>query len=98
MAATSGQKTVTTAGTAVVLGTVSINGPLLVKALSANTNPVFVGNDGAGDVTSANGLQLAAKETVVFNYVGNLSTIWVDATTNGEGVCWIALGENPKNG
>ena len=51
MSALSGQKTVTTAGTAVALGTDRIDGPLMIKALDTNTGIVAVGNDGAGDVT-----------------------------------------------
>jgi len=91
MPALSGQTTVTTAGTAVPLGSQPINGPLVVKALQANTNPVAIGNDGTNDVTLSNGLQLAAGDAVVFDFVGNLSSIWIDATTNGEGVAWLSL-------
>lgn len=98
MAAMSGVNTVTTAGTAEALGTVSINGALMVKALTTNTGLAYVGNDGAGDVASTNGMPLAAGDAVIFNYVGNLSTIWIDVATNGEGVAWLALGENPKWG
>ena len=87
----SGQKTVTTAGTAVSLGTQPINGPLMVKALAANTNPIAIGNDGSNDVTLSNGLQLAAGDAVVFDFVGNLSSLWIDSTTNGEGVAWLSL-------
>ena len=72
MAAISGQKTVTTAGTAVALGTARIDGPLLVKALDTNTGVVAIGNDGAGDVTVSNGLRLEAGEAVVFEWVGDL--------------------------
>lgn len=69
-----------------------MNGPLMVKALLANTNNVYVGNDGSNDVTSANGLQLDAGEVVIFNYVGGLSSIILDSDTDGEGVSWIMLG------
>ncbi len=91
MSAISGQKTVAAAGTAEALGTALIHGPLMIKALLANTNNVYVGNDGAGDVTSANGLQLDAGEVVVFNHVGSLANIVIDVDTNGEGVSWISL-------
>jgi hypothetical protein len=87
----SGQTTVTAAGTAVPLGSQQIAAPLMVKALSANTGLVFLGNDGAGDVTSANGMQLAAGEMVIFNHVANLSALYLDAAVNGEGVCWLVL-------
>lgn len=98
MAQMSGVKTVASAGTAEPLGTVSINGPLIVKALSTNSGLVYLGNDGTGDVSSSNGFSLTKGEVLVLNYVGNLNTIYVDVDTSSEGVCWIALGENPKIG
>jgi hypothetical protein len=91
MSAISGQKTVTAAGTAEALGTAVIQGPLMIKALLANTNNVYIGNNGSGDVTSANGIELDAGEVVIFNHVGALSSIIVDVDTNGEGVSWISL-------
>jgi hypothetical protein len=90
MAARSGQTAVTTAGTEVALGSVQIDGPLMVKALAANTGLVFIGNTG-GAVTSATGMQLAAGEVVIFNWVGHLGSILVDSAVNGEGVAWLAL-------
>ncbi|GAH01185.1 unnamed protein product, partial [marine sediment metagenome] len=54
MSASSGQKAVATAGTALALGSQMIQGPLMVKALEANTGYVYIGNDGSSDVTSAN--------------------------------------------
>jgi len=91
MAAISGQKTVTTAGTAEALGSQIINGPLMVKTLYSNTNNAYIDNDGAGDVTSGNGFELDAGDAVVFEFVGNLAHIIVDVDTDGEGVAWIAL-------
>jgi hypothetical protein len=91
MAAISGQKTVTTAGTAVVLGNQDISGPLMVKALDTNTGVVAIGGDGAGDVTVSNGMRLEAGDSVIFDFVGNLANIMVDSAVNGEGVAWLAL-------
>jgi hypothetical protein len=91
MAAISGQKTVTSAGSAVALGAGSINAPLLVKALDTNTGVVAIGNDGAGDVTLSNGLRLSAGESVVFEFLGDLASLMLDAAVNGEGVCWLVL-------
>ena len=91
MSAASGQITVTTAGTAVTLGTAQIHGPLLVKALDTNTAIVAIGNDGAGDVTLSNGLRLAAGEVIVFDHVSQLSVLYLDAAVNGEGVSWQML-------
>lgn len=87
----SGQKTVTTAGTAEALGSESIQGPLMVKALAGNTGYVYLGNDGAGDVSSSTGLVLEAGEAVVFDWVGYLGTLMVDVSVNGEGVAWLRL-------
>ena len=92
MTAISGQKTVAAAGTAEALGSALIHGPLMIKALLANTNNVYIGNDGAGDVTSANGIELDAGEVAIFNHVGSLANLIVDVDTNGEGVTWTALG------
>ena len=91
MTAISGQKTVAAAGTAEALGSALIHGPLMIKALLANTNNVYIGNDGAGDVTSGSGIELDAGEVAVFNHVGSLANLIVDVDTNGEGVSWIAL-------
>ena len=91
MTATSGQKTVAAAGTAEAAGSTPINGPLMVKALLANGGNVFVGNDGAGDVASTNGIELAAGDVVVFDHVSSLAALIVDAAVNGEGISWIML-------
>lgn len=87
----SGQKKVTTAGTAVALGAEIIQGPLMVKALETNTGLVYVGNDGTGDVDSNTGMPLAAGDAIVFDWVGALGSILVDSTVNGEGVAWLRL-------
>ena len=87
----SGKKTITAAGTAEALGSGQVAGPLMVKALAANTGKIYIGNDGAGDVASTNGLELSAGEPVVFQFVGQLSAIMVDSSVNGEGVTWLCL-------
>ena len=91
MAAISGQMNVTTAGTEVALGSLQINGPLLVKAKPANTGDIYLGNAGDGTVSSTTGIILDAGDVVVFDWVGNLGSIMVDSSVNGEGVGWIAL-------
>ena len=91
MATLSGQKTVTAAGTAEILAASrQVNGPLMVKALAANTGLVFVGQV-AGDVSVSTGMELAAGEVAIFSNVGNLAEIWVDSAVNGEGVAWLLL-------
>ena len=89
--ALSGQTIVTTAGTAVALGSANIGAPLMVKALDTNTGIIAIGNDGAGDVTVSNGLRLEAGDVVIFEYVGSLASLMLDAGVNGEGVSWIIL-------
>jgi hypothetical protein len=91
MAVLSGQKTVTTAGTALALGSQVINIPIMIKALDTNTGIVAVGNDGAGDVTVSNGMRLAAGDAIIMEFVGDLANIIVDSAVNGEGVAWLAL-------
>ena len=91
MSALSGKKTVAAAGTAESLGVRQIHGPLMVKALLANTENIYIGNNGSDDVSSANGLELAAGDAVIFDYVSNTQHIYIDADVNGEGVAWIRL-------
>lgn len=91
MAALSGQKTVATAGTAVALGLQQIGNALAIKALPGNTGTMYVGNDGNGDVSNANGFPLKDEQVIIFDYVENLSSIYVDSTVNGEGVAWMVL-------
>jgi hypothetical protein len=91
MPSLSGQKTVTTAGTAVALGTQPINAPLIVKALGTNTGAIAVGNDGANDVSTSNGLLLGPGEEVSFEFVGHLASLFIDSENDGEGVSWLVL-------
>lgn len=63
----------------------------MVKALLGNTNNIYVGGSDV-DKTDKNGLELDAGEVVIFNYVGDLNNIYIDADTTNEGVSWILLG------
>lgn len=89
----SGQIMVAAAGTA-VQGPDVKGSCFFIKALAANTNPVYVGSDGVitdkvpGDVTSSNGYQLSAGESVEV-YADNLNVLFFDVQTNGEGFCWL---------
>jgi hypothetical protein len=87
----SGQKVIPTAGTAVTLGNQAIHCSLMIKALDTNTGVIALGNDGANDVTLANGLRLEAGDVAVFEYVGSLASLWLDASVSGEGVSWLLL-------
>lgn len=88
MAVRSGQITVTTAGTA-VQGTFSSARVVAVKAHPDNADAVWVGSDGAGDVTAANGFPLDPGEGVVLT--GGLSDFWFDADSSGDKICWLVV-------
>lgn len=87
MSARSGQITVTTAGTA-EQGTNVPGREFVLKAHPDNTDVVWVGQDGAGDVSSANGFPLSPGEALPI-LIGNLSNLWFDVDVSGEKVCWI---------
>jgi len=87
MAATSGQITVTTAGTEVQGPSVTGNG-FFIRALSGNTGKVYVGNDGADAVSSTTGYELAAGDQVYIE-CGNLNLLWFDAATSGDKFSWL---------
>jgi hypothetical protein len=87
----SAQKTVAAAGTAEALGSAQVNAAVMVKALASNTGTIYIGNDGAGDVSSSNGLPLIAGDVVIFDFVGNLASVMIDSTVNGEGVAYLVL-------
>ena len=87
----SGQKTVTTAGTAVLL--LAANTPtrtVIIKALASNTGDIYVGNV-SDDVSSSNGLVLDAGEGVSFDIDNSSTAIYIDSGVNGEGVSFIYL-------
>lgn len=86
--AISGQITVTTAGTAVNGSDVDTPNGVFIRALAANAGVVYVGNDGAGDVSSSNGYQLSAGDQIIV-MVGNLKDLWFDSASNGDKICWL---------
>lgn len=88
----SGQKTVTAAGTAetLVASDTQYQGPVMIKALPANTGVMYVGQV-TGDVSSSNGMPLSAGEVCVLFNAQNLLNVWVDASVSGEGVAWLWL-------
>ena len=82
-----GQKTVTTAGTAEVLGATTTIQGVIIKALSTNTNSVYVGDS---SVDSTNGYVLRRGASVAFD-IDNLDDVYVDVDTNGEGVSFLTV-------
>lgn len=89
MAAKSGLITVTTAGTAVAGPSTSGAAAVAVKAHPDNSDTVWVGNDGNGDVTNANGFPLDPGEGVVVP--GDLENYYFDADSNGDKICWLVV-------
>ena len=87
----SGVITVETAGTAVQGPDVG-PGEFVIKADPENTGYIYVGNDGAGDVSSANGYKLDAGEAAVLR-VAKLSDVWFDSSVNGEKATWIKVAQ-----
>ena len=88
-AVVSGRKTVTTAGTAEALGSSTVlEDGVLVMALPDNTNNVFVG-DSSVDKDSDKQTELEPGQPWAFA-IDDLAKIYVDVTTNGEGVSFSA--------
>jgi len=93
---TSGQKTVTTAGTALALSaTAMIVKKLKIKALGGNTGMVYIGKS---TVSATNGFELdAGQELDVSDLFEspesevNLADIFVDSGVNSEGVCFAYI-------
>jgi hypothetical protein len=86
----SGQKDVTAAGTAERLLTAgTFTKRVHIKAKSGNTGDVYIGQDGADDVTSSNGLILSQGEGITLNVNDAVAKIWIDAGTNGDGVSYL---------
>lgn len=58
-----------------------------IKALSTNTGLVFIGFD---EHLKGDGYELSAKEEVPIQ-IDDLSKVWIDVSTDGEGICYITL-------
>lgn len=85
----SGLITITTAGTALKGPSTPGAFAVAVKAHPNNTDTVWVGNDGAGDVAATNGFPLNPGEGVVLP--GDLEKFWFDADVSGEKICWLVV-------
>lgn len=83
-----GRTTVATAGTEQSLATNNSNATgVFIKALAGNTGIVYIGDS---TVTSSNGYELSAGEEI-FLPIANTAAIYVDAATNGDGVCYFIV-------
>lgn len=94
MTIVSGSKTVAANGTEEALFSSETNvHKIIIQALAGNTNPVVVGGN---PVTVATGYRLDANESITIDggaIDGNSATfdassIFIDVTTNGEGVSY----------
>jgi len=87
-----GQVTVTTAGTAVQGSSIASPNGFMIFMKPANTSYGYVGNTGAGDVASTNGVIMdATKIPVIVVGVDNLDKLWFDAAVSGEGFSWMKM-------
>ena len=87
---TSGEKTITAAGTAEALSTASRIKSVVIIAKAGNTGQVYVGGS---DVTTSTNDGLDAGETLSIEAHGwlDLANIYIDVDTNGEGVDFYAV-------
>lgn len=81
-----GQKIVVTAGVPVVLLSPVLTGTITIKALPSNTGYIYVGGS---MVTPSTGFILEARDSVSIDLDINSTPIYIDASVNGEGVCYI---------
>ena len=81
-----GRVTVTAAGTAEQLPTVTVDGELTITALSGNAGTVYVG-DSTVDATSGDPLQPGQSITVSIN---NADGLYVDADNGGDTISYLA--------
>ena len=81
------QISIATAGTAVPGPDVGNPNGFWLKAHPDNADAVWIGNDGSGDVTNANGYPLDPGESVLIS-VTNLKRLRFDSDVNTEVICW----------
>lgn len=88
----SGEKTVTTTGTAEALLTAGVYSAVTIIAKAANTNQVYVGGS---DVATTTNDGLDAGDVLTLKpsrgHVIQLGDIFLDVDTNGEGVDFYAI-------
>lgn len=87
-----GRKVVAAAGTAEALSTDTARIiSVAIQALPANTNEIVIGDSSVvASEGTRKGIALAPGDTISLN-VTQLSEVFLDAETNGEGVSYLAL-------
>jgi len=91
--ARAGQITVTTAGTAVAGADVE-GRKFLLLAPAGNSGEVYVGNDGADDVTASNGFEIPQESPILVQVRRNLKELYFDSASNGDKICWWRVLDN----
>lgn len=87
-----GQVTVTTAGTAVQGSSIASPNGFMIFMKPQNTSYGYVGNNGAGDVSSSNGVIMEpTKIPIIVAGVDNLNKLWFDTAVSGEGFTWMKM-------
>ncbi len=83
------KKLVVTAGTAVQLPDVLIpyGKKAVIKAISTNTDEVYVANSKADAEDSTKRFPLSADDSLSYK-IRNLSRLWINSAVSGEGVTW----------
>ena len=81
-----GSKDVTTAGTAVALGSSTTIKSVVVKAKCSNAGTIYIGD---ASVSSSNGMELQAGDAIGID-IDDLSTVYIDSSVSGEGVDYLA--------
>lgn len=84
---TNGKITSTTPGTRVPLSSTNIGiHSVIIHALAGNTSDVYIGNS---SMTTSNGLHLAKGDAVTV-IVSNLALLYLDVTTSGDAITFLA--------
>lgn len=82
-----GRKTVTTAGTAVALGANTAIARITIVALGTNTGQIAIGGSGVVAASGATRTGVILEKGDRYDLaIDNLSKVYIDATTYGEGV------------
>lgn len=79
----------TSAGEPLAATPTPIGGPVIVKAIVANDGLVYLG--GSLTIATNNAFTLLPGESVVLDYVGDLSSLFLRVSVANEGVEWLRL-------
>lgn len=94
----SGTKTAPTAGTAVQLPNVSIpfDEKVMIKALSTNGGIVYIAKSKLEAEDSTKSFPLIVNQYIEYE-IKNLSQLWMNVGTGGEGVAWTVVQSEAKS-